>query len=211
MLTNDDLAAIRERAEKATPGKWYTVGHDAPLGTPERLMQILRRPISDADGTFIAAARSDIPALLAHIDALTARVAELERETEQLATSGVGSGATPIMPDGWEQNAQPTDPLLLALSMGMKVGPAVAQQAAAEIARLRAEVERLTIHAARLEDRRAALVRRVAEAVRGACAERGHSLWYDAESECGPSYTSDGIRAMDLGPIVAAAIAKDGE
>jgi len=59
------------------------------------------------------------------------------------ATSGVDSGATPIMPDGWEQNAQPTDTLLLALSMGMKVGPAVAQQAADEIARLRAEVERL--------------------------------------------------------------------
>ena len=39
------------------------------------------------NAAFIAAARSDIPALLAHIDALTARVVELERETEQLATA----------------------------------------------------------------------------------------------------------------------------
>jgi hypothetical protein len=113
-------------------------------------------------------------------------------------------------------------------------------EAADEIARLRAEVERLTgerdeakahhvqwvaeVDADLTEieanmDRQdaeraahiAALAQRVAEAVRGACAERGHSLWYDAESECGPSYTSDGIRALDLGPIVAAALAKDGE
>jgi hypothetical protein len=178
------------------------------------------------------------------------------------ATSGVDSGASPIMPDGWDQNAQPTDTLLLALSMGMKVGPAVAQQAADEIARLRAEVERLTgrvdhwigyartteTHAARLEDRRAdlaaraadltlkaqavakadraALAKRVAEAVREACAavaathSRRSSLTNynftantrdDQAAMAAAAFVHDEIIAIDTAAIVAAALAKEGE
>jgi hypothetical protein len=154
------------------------------------------------------------------------------------ATSGADSGATPIMPDGWEQNAQPTDPLLLALSMGMKVGPAVAQQAAAEIARLRAEVERLTgerdhwisrahhdaitvelldDYAGHLEADRAALAQRVAEAVREAIRECQPSVsrhqWMSDEActraEAIEEWRKD-IDAIDIAAIVAAAL-KEGE
>ena len=126
MLTNDDLAAIRERAEMATPGPWdydtvdvpdvyfsdgnerhgyqsYVVYVDTPDG--KTIVDAANsnggtiEEEHDEDGVyawdetarrnaaFIASARSDIPALLAHIDALTARVAELDRETEQLATA----------------------------------------------------------------------------------------------------------------------------
>jgi hypothetical protein len=64
-------------------------------------------------------------------------------------------------------------------------------EAADEIARLRAEVERLTEE----RDDAKALPAKL----------------YDAESEDRPSHTSDGIRALDLAPIVAAALAKEGE
>jgi hypothetical protein len=68
-----DLKAIRERAEKATPGPWHVfvcIRCDAlhlwpgPCG---------KHDPTDADKEFIDAARSDIPALLEHIE-------ELERE-----------------------------------------------------------------------------------------------------------------------------------
>ncbi len=79
MLTNDDLAAIRERAEKATPGPWHTVGHDAPRlyaqGEGQAIGEFYQpRGYGNAaaNAAFIAAARSDVPALLAHIDALMA-------------------------------------------------------------------------------------------------------------------------------------------
>lgn len=75
MLTPEDIAAIRERAEKATAGPWetladegeydfwgsvkgpdYGVCHDVQIGY---------------DALFIANARQDIPALLAHVEEAT--------------------------------------------------------------------------------------------------------------------------------------------
>lgn len=77
MLTPEDIAAIRERAEKATAGPWetladegeydfwgsvkgpdYGVCHDVQIGY---------------DALFIANARQDIPALLAHVEELEAK------------------------------------------------------------------------------------------------------------------------------------------
>jgi hypothetical protein len=154
---------------------------------------------------------------------------------------GVDSGATPIMPDGWEQNAQPTDPLLVALSMGMKVGPAVAQQAADEIARLRAEVERLNKLALKLDTAnsdltagivrqqadRAAFATRVAEKVREAVAsefDRRADIVEKLEAQllqANEPVHRDTVRNLqryaqvarwvDIAPIVAAALAKEGE
>jgi hypothetical protein len=145
------------------------------------------------------------------------------------------------MPDGWEQNAQPTDPLLVALSMGMKVGPAVAQQAADEIARLRAEVERLNKLALKLDTAnsdltagivrqqadRAAFATRVAEKVREAVAsefDRRADIVEKLEAQllqANEPVHRDTVRNLqryaqvarwvDIAPIVAAALAKEGE
>jgi hypothetical protein len=76
-LTNEELAAIRERAEKATPGPWFKESDeygninvyfawDAPNGGNE----VVERIDSEDDADFIANARTDIPKLLAHIEAL---------------------------------------------------------------------------------------------------------------------------------------------
>jgi len=92
MLTPVDLAAIRERAEKATPGPlsvkvWY---YHAPTygsitdAAGDGIALVWHGDRAAADAAFLAAARTDIPALLAHIDAITARVAELEAEVERL-------------------------------------------------------------------------------------------------------------------------------
>jgi len=99
----------------------------------------------------------------------------------------------------------------------------------AVVMKLRAEVERLTgergellrenmamVDAAMIADvadrpDRAALATRVAEAVREACADVARARWRDAASAQGPAHITIGIRALDLGPIVAAALAKEGE
>ena len=97
MLTDDDLAAIREREQAATPGKWRADGgtvracggynHPIPLEGGYIDGAMLDDPQAVANAAFIAGCKTDIPALLAHIDALTVRVAELDRENEQLATA----------------------------------------------------------------------------------------------------------------------------
>lgn len=111
-LTPEELAAIRQRADKATPGPWvdskmptnearvypaepfdvtefpkspyrdvgiWPVGIDAIC-----TMQVSNNPKWRDDKVFIAAARSDIPRLLAHIAALTDVVRDL--------TAGPGAG-----------------------------------------------------------------------------------------------------------------------
>lgn len=88
MLTHDQIRAIRERAEKATAGPWQcqvpalTVGFPRgkikPLKIEGRLYNHPMLPIDDAE--FIAHARTDIPALLAHIEELEAKLAEEKRK-----------------------------------------------------------------------------------------------------------------------------------
>jgi len=103
MLPPADIAAIRERADAATPGPWHSVWRsvkamDAPrynsgdFATLVLAQDCHDHPVADCscngtcrlpheqedNATFIVASREDVPALLAHIDALTARVAELE-------------------------------------------------------------------------------------------------------------------------------------
>ena len=79
-----NLDAIRRRAAAATPGPWV-VGDRAGLHSHEVVISPTGRMVGldwDATGTadaeFIAAARTDITALLAEVAALRARVAELE-------------------------------------------------------------------------------------------------------------------------------------
>lgn len=82
-LTTKELATIRERAEKATPGPWETWGTS---GFPDFYVGMAKdedgrwwtkdnTELGQDDAEFIAHARTDVPALLAHIDALTAKLA----------------------------------------------------------------------------------------------------------------------------------------
>lgn len=83
-LSNEELKAIRERAEKATEGKWYyeidgdlysekTRERDVyPYLTAESIPYI---NVSKEDAAFIVHAREDIPKLLAEIERLRSEVA----------------------------------------------------------------------------------------------------------------------------------------
>ena len=78
-LTPERLEGIRERADAATPGPWAAKcsGHDYPYIETEKRWQLAcgedfaKMP----DAAFIAAARTDIPDLLSHIDAIEAELA----------------------------------------------------------------------------------------------------------------------------------------
>jgi DTW domain-containing protein YfiP len=75
-LTPDELDAIRERAEYATPGPWSDVGEECAKGPSACL----------CDLHFIAHARTDVPALLEHIAVLKeSRAATLQALGEALA------------------------------------------------------------------------------------------------------------------------------
>jgi hypothetical protein len=75
-LTNEELAAIRERAEKATPGDWAYYENDNVVVTLhpdyQYAMEIVEEIGTGFDAEFIAHARADIPKLLAHIEVLEA-------------------------------------------------------------------------------------------------------------------------------------------
>ncbi|MFE1192890.1 hypothetical protein ACFW6E_08825 [Streptomyces olivaceoviridis] len=83
-----DLDAIQTRANAATPGPWCTDSWEIYQGTeyePGLSMWIGEtcRGTSSleqdrADAAFVAAARTDVPALVAEVHRLRARVAELE-------------------------------------------------------------------------------------------------------------------------------------
>ena len=104
MLTPEQLDEIRKRCEAATPGPWYA-DEDAFIidDTGRCLISALSDEafLRDEDAEFCACARTDIPALLAHIDALAAernalaaQVAELRRALEMAVDvlADVGAG-----------------------------------------------------------------------------------------------------------------------
>ena len=89
LLSAEALVAIRERADKATPGEWKPdeiepAWEDEPsqwwvigpgwieYGFDENVL------LSEADARFVASARTDVPALLAHTEAQAERIAALE-------------------------------------------------------------------------------------------------------------------------------------
>lgn len=99
-MTKPDIAAIRARAAAATPGpwRWYlgslmnetdSSGQGFPLDIyPDSEDVVSARDhsgdevslrVADADAAFIAAARTDIPALCDRIDELEAALARAER------------------------------------------------------------------------------------------------------------------------------------
>ena len=92
-MTSLDLAAIRQRVEKATDGPWNT-GFDYEKNDPivlapgyiEHTIDYTLTEHGKADAEFIAHAREDIPALLDEIDRLNAtiqRVREIARQMDE--------------------------------------------------------------------------------------------------------------------------------
>lgn len=78
-LTNEQIEAIRKRAEAATEGPWR-IGKQSPnglnnIGTMGGLLTA--QTLNEADAEFIAHAREDVPALLAEIDRLNGLLREL--------------------------------------------------------------------------------------------------------------------------------------
>lgn len=69
LLSADELAAIRMRADQATPGPWQH-RDQGDIYVKGSTTTIAHRDVggTDADADFIAAARTDIPRLLATVD-----------------------------------------------------------------------------------------------------------------------------------------------
>lgn len=89
-----DLAAIRARAEAATEGPWETEeshGFNIWRQEGENVTKVYWKPgiQSRDDMEFIAAARTDVPALLQHIDNLTAKLATARADAMEVACRAV--------------------------------------------------------------------------------------------------------------------------
>ena len=85
-MTDEQLAAIRARADAATPGPWKAFKNYDDYNTirPESAQDCEHifncemyggTPPGDADAEFIASARKDIPALLDEIERLKQKLA----------------------------------------------------------------------------------------------------------------------------------------
>jgi Ead/Ea22-like protein len=85
-ITPEELATIRKRAEKATPGPWHVyAAYSLSDITPETRTCIVDCVASDGtlareDAEFIAHAREDIPRLLDEIERLQRVIAALDDE-----------------------------------------------------------------------------------------------------------------------------------
>jgi hypothetical protein len=88
-LTNEELAAIRERAEKATPGDWAYYENDNVVVTLhpdyQYAMEIAEEIGTGFDAEFIAASRTDVPKLLDYIAELEAEVKWLREGLSSIA------------------------------------------------------------------------------------------------------------------------------
>ncbi|MGE7271417.1 hypothetical protein ACQKK5_08155 [Brevibacillus panacihumi] len=78
-MSTEQLAATRERAERATEGPWRvvpdTIGGIPIFDVRDRLDRSLVHTVEDAE--FIAHARTDIPALLTEITRLRTALSEM--------------------------------------------------------------------------------------------------------------------------------------
>ncbi len=96
-MTADELKAIRERCEKATPGRWRQASRqvdeidrayvivDAPDGKVN-IVAIATLPPHGADAEFISAAKQDVPALLAYVSELRSAAADALQYIERNET-----------------------------------------------------------------------------------------------------------------------------
>ena len=104
--TDLDLDAIQARADAATPGPWCTDSWEIYQGTEyvagaEWIGETCRGRVDGlaqdrADAEFVAAARTDVPALLAEVRRLRASVAELERPAVEAKRNEIRQSFTEI-------------------------------------------------------------------------------------------------------------------
>lgn len=77
-MTDEEIAAIRARAEAATPGpwetddveSWYVYKVERGSGVATEVAEFLSRMLRQSDAAFVAHARQDVPDLLAEIERL---------------------------------------------------------------------------------------------------------------------------------------------
>lgn len=85
MLTNEELQAIKERAEKATPGPWNAVpivdSYEYVVVGDNKRESVTSEVYERDDAIFIEYAREDVPKL---VEALLQERAEVERLAEIL-------------------------------------------------------------------------------------------------------------------------------
>lgn len=84
-LTNEELAQIRERVEKATKGPWETSTSGDGIKAGKYHIGVISKPHyfpyglgTKEDASFIAHAREDIPKLLAEVERLSNRIQHAE-------------------------------------------------------------------------------------------------------------------------------------
>ena len=103
-LSAAEVAAIRERANKATPGPWAKVtSRDVlPAVIAPGRAAIAMDFDSDADADFVAASRSDVHRLCDTIDAMRAKIERLKAEREKITAfmDGVRDTARNRNPEG---------------------------------------------------------------------------------------------------------------
>lgn len=78
LLKPEELREIAERERKATPGPWEREQDGYVIGSPGVDYHIVDVAGSEEDAEFIAASRTDISRLLAHIEAQQAEIERLK-------------------------------------------------------------------------------------------------------------------------------------
>lgn len=77
-MNSEQLNAIKERAEKATPGPWELDTDDNGIWNEGGRNYLGSVNLSITDAEFIAHAREDIPQLVAEVERLQKRLSECE-------------------------------------------------------------------------------------------------------------------------------------
>jgi hypothetical protein len=91
-ITTEDLAAIKARAEKATPGPWTTGGGATEVyGADDQWLVQMIADGTEADAEFIAHARTDIEQLVAEVERFHELLGEDERDRD-IAASLINAG-----------------------------------------------------------------------------------------------------------------------
>lgn len=120
MLSSEELAAIKAREQAATAGPWYVAGRqgwncgepyiiagneDPDLGTfianmdPDAVELIQELPVLVANAEFIRHARTDVPALPAEVERLTAQRDRLLAAADRADAQGVHVMSTSLIRD----------------------------------------------------------------------------------------------------------------